>query len=97
MTAPLLWFAAAFAAVAADEERGGHGVLARCRMRAKASDVDLFLGTGGEGHMHPGAMLPFGMVHRPRRPRGDRFRREVLRRAARAERVPRREGKWLEP
>ena len=62
MTAPLLWFAAAFAAVAADEERGGHGVLARCRMRAEASDVDLFLGTGGEGHMHPGATLPFGMV-----------------------------------
>ena len=62
MNAAQLLLAAAFAAVAADEERGGHGVLARCRMRAKASDVDLFLGTGGEGHMHPGATLPFGMV-----------------------------------
>ena len=45
MTAPLLWFAAAVA-VAADEEPGWHGVLARCRMRAEASDVDLFLGIG---------------------------------------------------
>src|SRR5262245_19801162 len=25
-------------------------------------DVDVFIGTGGEGHTYPGATVPFGMV-----------------------------------
>src|SRR6478672_7938775 len=37
--------------------------LAQCLAAQKLTDkVDVFLGTGGHGHVYPGATVPFGMV-----------------------------------